>query len=53
MYRGFVVTYSDATYYCEYSENKKAPTVQEATVFPHLDKRWITPKDINPNFESL
>jgi transcriptional regulator with XRE-family HTH domain len=46
MYRGFVVTYSDATYYCEYSVNKKVTSIQEATVFPNLDKRWMTPKDI-------
>jgi hypothetical protein len=51
MYRGFVVKYSDATYYCEYSVNKKDTSIQEATVFPHLDKRWMTPKDIKiPTF---
>jgi hypothetical protein len=38
-YKGYVAKYSDATYYCEYSVNKKTTSIQEATVFPHLDKR--------------
>lgn len=42
MYEGYVVKYSDQTYYCETSENKKTASIQEATIFPKIDNRWMT-----------